>query len=171
MLQKNADRGVVHWLGHRHGALCRRGCVVALFARKKRLFHRLLIVEDEPLVAFENEYFLRDEGFEVVATLDRVEEAVALINGGSAIDLVLADISLADGSGIDVAKAAAKAGIAVLFVTGQCPAEAEALADGCLGKPYTQRDLALAIAAIEAVRTGTTPKRLPPGFTLFRTAA
>jgi DNA-binding response OmpR family regulator len=142
---------------------------VALFARKQRRFNRLLVVEDEPLVAFDTEYFLRDEGFDVVATLDRVEEAVALIRAGTAIDLVLADINLADGSGIDVAKAAAAAEIAVLFVTGQCPVDARTLADGCLGKPYAQRDLALAIAAIEAVHGGMMPKRLPTGFTLFKT--
>lgn len=142
---------------------------MALFERKKRRFNRLLIVEDEPLVAFDTEYFLRDEGFDVVATLDRVDDAVALIQSGAQIDLVLADISLADGSGIDVATAAAGAGIAVLFVTGQCPVDARSLADGCLGKPYAQRDLALAIAAIEAVRDGAVPKRLPAGLSLFKT--
>ena len=142
---------------------------MALFARKTRRFNRLLIVEDEPLVAFDTEYFLRDEGFDVVATIDRVDDALALIGDGTTIDLVLADISLADGSGVDVARAAAAAGIAVLFVTGQCPVEAKSLADGCLGKPYAQRDLALAIAAIVAVYAGEKPKRLPPGFTLFKT--
>ncbi len=142
---------------------------MALFERKKRRFNRLLIVEDEPLVAFDTEYFLRDEGFDVVATLDRVDDAVALIQSGALIDLVLADISLADGSGIDVATAAVDAGIAVLFVTGQCPVAARSLAEGCLGKPYAQRDLALAIAAIEAVRDGVTPKRLPAGLSLFKT--
>lgn len=142
---------------------------MALFERKKRRFNRLLVVEDEPLVAFDTEYFLRDEGFDVVATLDRVDDAVALIGSGAEIDLVLADISLADGSGLDVAKAAQGAGIAVLFVTGECPTEAETLADGCLGKPYSQRDLALAIAAIEAVRDGVVPKRLPAGLSLFKT--
>ena len=142
---------------------------MALFERKKRRFNRLLVVEDEPLVAFDTEYFLRDEGFDVVATLDRVDDAVALIGSGAEIDLVLADISLADGSGLDVAKAAQGAGIAALFVTGECPTEAETLADGCLGKPYSQRDLALAIAAIEAVRDGVVPKRLPAGLSLFKT--
>lgn len=144
---------------------------MALFTRKKRLFNRLLIVEDEPLVAFETEYFLRDEGFDVVGTVDRVDAALALIEAGTVIDLVLVDISLADGSGVDVAKAAIAAGIVVLFVTGDCPLEAQLLADGWLGKPYAQRDLAQAIAVIEGVRGGVVPKRLPPGFTLFKTVA
>jgi len=142
---------------------------VAMFERKKRRFLRLMIVEDEPLIAFDNERFLTDEGFEIVATVDRVEDAVALIER-QAIDMVLADVSLSDGSGIDVARAAHEAGIAVLFATGECPVEAKSLADGCLGKPYTQRDLLLAIGAIEAVHAGQMPKRLPAGFTLFKTA-
>ncbi|MBX9731091.1 MAG: response regulator [Sphingomonas sp.] len=128
-----------------------------------------MIVEDEPLIAFDNERFLSDEGFEIVATVDSVEEAVALIER-QGIDLVLADVSLSDGSGIDVARAAQEAGIAVLFATGECPVEAQSLADGCLGKPYTQRDLLLAIGAIEAVHAGQKPKRLPSGLTLFKTA-
>jgi len=144
---------------------------VALFAKKKRLITRLLIVEDEPLVAFDTEHFLSDDGFDIVATLDRAEEAVALIRDGAVIHLVLADIDLAGGSGLDVAQAASEAGIPVLFVTGQCPANARALAVGCLAKPYAQRDLLLAIAAIEAVRSGEVPKRVPPGFSLFKTAA
>ena len=37
-----------------------------------------------------------------------------------------------------------------VFVTGQCPAEAEALAIGCLAKPYPQRTLLAAIGAVEA---------------------
>lgn len=142
-----------------------------LFAKKKRMLAKILIVEDEPLIAFDTEHFLTEYGFHIVATVDRANEAVALILDGSPIDLVLADIDLADGSGIDVAQCAFDAGIAVLFVTGACPQNARALAAGCLAKPYTQRDLLGAIAAIEAVRGGQQPKRLPTGFSLFRDAA
>jgi response regulator of citrate/malate metabolism len=77
-----------------------------VFARKKRRIQRLLVVEDEPLVAFDNEYFLRDSGFEIVATVDSIADALAVIARGDAIDLVLADVNLADGSGIQVAQAA-----------------------------------------------------------------
>lgn len=119
-------------------------------------------------MAFDNERFLAEEGFEVVATLDRVEEAVSLIEAETAIDLVLADVNLADGSGIDVAQAAFDRGIAVLFVTGACPGHARALACGCLSKPYHQRDLVRSIDVIEAVRhTGGRPPRAPTGFSLF----
>jgi DNA-binding response OmpR family regulator len=140
---------------------------VALFGKRKPALARLLLVEDEPLVAFDNEHLLRDAGYTVVATVDRVADALPLIGDGLSLDAVLLDVNLADGSGIDVARAARAVDLPVLLVTGQCPVEAEQLAMGCLAKPYAQRDLLFAIEAIEAVRDGRTPKRLPGGFALF----
>lgn len=142
-----------------------------LFGKKKRRISRLLIVEDEPLVAFDTEHFLREAEFEIVATVDRVATALQVIRAGGDVDLVLVDISLADGSGLDVARAANSAGILVLFVTGACPEGARDVAAGCLAKPYAQRDLLAAIAAIEAVLEGKKPKKLPIGFNLFEKAA
>ncbi len=142
-----------------------------IFGKKKRQLARLLIAEDEPLIAFDNERFLADSGFEVVATVDNVADAVALINDGADIDLVLADISLSDGSGLDVAQAAFDRGIKVLFVTGEFPESARTISAGCLTKPYQQRELLLAIDAIEAVVSGEAPRRLPGGFRLFLTVA
>lgn len=142
-----------------------------LFGRKKRSIHNVLIVEDEPLVAFDTEHFLGDEGFDIVATVDSVADALNLIEGGAVIDLVLVDVRLADGSGIDVARAAHGRGIAALFVTGSCPTDAREFAAGCLSKPYSQRDLIAAIDAIDAVKGGGTPKKLPGNFSLFQSAA
>ena len=141
-----------------------------VFGKKQRRIARLLVVEDEPLIAFDTEHLLTEEGYEVVATVDRVADAVALVGGGQAIDLVLVDVNLADGSGIDVARAAHGRGIPVLFVTGECPGEAEALAAGCLSKPYSQRALLGAILAIEASLEGKKARRLPGGFRLFEKA-
>ncbi|WCM28376.1 response regulator [Sphingomonas sp. QA11] len=142
-----------------------------LFGRKKRQICRLLIVEDEPLVAFDTEHFLREAEFEIVATVDRVATALEVIRTERELDLVLVDISLADGSGFDVAHAAHGASIPVLFVTGACPEGARDVAAGCLSKPYAQRDLLAAIDAIEAVIVGKKPRRLPDGFSLFDKAA
>lgn len=141
-----------------------------LFGRKKRQIVRLLVVEDEPLVAFDTEHFLSDADYEIVATVDRVADAVQILSDGAAIDLVLVDVSLADGSGVDVARAARAKGVPVLFVTGSCPPEATELAAGCLSKPYAPRDLIGAIGAIEAEMQGKRPKRMPSGFRLFPAA-
>ena len=137
------------------------------FGRKKRQLERLLIAEDEPLIAFDNERFLVDAGFDVVATVDRVADALVLLASGAEIDLVLADISLTDGSGLDIAQAAFDRGIKVMFVTGESNDAARPIAVGCLAKPYAQRDLLLAIDAVEAALGGLKPKRLPAGFRLF----
>lgn len=141
-----------------------------MFGRKKRRIVRLLIVEDEPLVAFDTEHFLREAEFEIVATLDRVADAVAVLRDGGGIDLMLVDISLADGSGMDLARAAHGTGVPVMFVTGECPPGASEVAVGCLSKPYAQRSLLGAIAAVEAVLAGKAPRRLPSGFRLFPAA-
>jgi DNA-binding response OmpR family regulator len=138
-----------------------------LFGKKKRQIVRLLVVEDEPLVAFDAEYFLSEAQFTIVATIDRVAEALPILASDTMIDLVLVDVNLADGSGIDVARAAQARGVPVMFVTGNCPVEATTLAAGCMAKPYVPRDLIAAIEAIEAMLGGNTPKRVPSGFTLF----
>ena len=138
-----------------------------LFAKKKRRISCILLVEDEPLVAFDTEHFLRDAEYDVIATVDRVADAIAVIEGDRGVDLVLVDISLADGSGIDVARAAHNVGVPVLFVTGSCPEGGREVAAGCLAKPYAQRDLLAAISAIETVLDGKTPKKLPSGLHLF----
>ncbi|URW76504.1 response regulator [Sphingomonas donggukensis] len=138
-----------------------------LFGKKERRISRVLVVEDEPLVAFDTEHFLGSEGFEIVGTFDTVADALVTIESAEDIHLVLVDVNLSDGSGVEVARAAHLRGIKVVFVTGQCPGEAQSLAAGCLGKPYPQRDLLAAIAALEKVMDGKVPKRLPPSFTLF----
>ena len=47
-----------------------------LFGKRKQVVKRILIVEDEPLTAFDNENMLRDAGYEIVATVDDFNEAL-----------------------------------------------------------------------------------------------
>lgn len=145
-----------------------------LFGRERGLvtegrvtISRVLVVEDEPLVAFDNEHALGVAGFEVVATVDDYDHAVVVIDEGG-VDLLVADVHLhGPKTGIDLAAYARERGVPVLFVTGSCPAQARDLAVGCLSKPYAARDLVAAIRAVEAVLRGGKPRRLPPGFALF----
>jgi len=137
-----------------------------LFGKRERTLRRILIVEDEPLVAFDNEHFLRDAGYEIVATVDTVPQAVDAITDD--VDLVLADVILSDGgSGHDVARAAQKKGVPLIFVTGSSPEDAKGLASGLLSKPYSQRDLLAAIETVDAKLSGKPVKRVPRSFTLF----
>jgi CheY-like chemotaxis protein len=126
-----------------------------LFGKRKRVVKRIVIVEDEPLTAFDNEVMLSDLGYEVVATLDSFDEAMALLDSED-VDLVLSDFRISGKrSGLDLARAAKNRGIPVLFSTGhKLPAEAKAVALGCLTKPYTERQLKNALAAVERVLSG-----------------
>jgi DNA-binding response OmpR family regulator len=138
-----------------------------LFGRRERRIRRILIVEDEPLVAFDNEYMLKDAGYEIVATVDSHADAVAVI-GGEALDLVMTDLALSgEGDGADVARAAGAKGVAVLFVTGNCSEEVRHLALGCLAKPYSERVLLNTLEAIDSHLQGRKLKRLPSELTLF----
>ena len=140
------------------------------FTKRDQRIARILIVEDEPLIAFDNEHILQQAGYTVVATVDRFREADAVISGQGAVDLVISDIRL-NGvrSGIDLARHANQLGIAVLFSTALCPDEARdmGVALGVLAKPFLPRDLVRAISVCEQVLAGRKPARIPPRLTLF----
>jgi two-component system, response regulator PdtaR len=143
-----------------------------LFGKRERLIRRILVVEDEPLVAFDNEHLLSDAGYEVVATVDSLAGACEVIEReGGALDLVLTDIRLAgEGDGTDVARFAAEHHVPTLFVTGACPIEARGLGLGCLAKPYSDKVLKSALEALERVLAGEEQKKLPSELTLYAPA-
>jgi len=138
-----------------------------LFGKRDRIVKRILIVEDEPLVAFDNETMLADLGYVVVATLDSFESAIERLEG-EAIDLVLTDLRLSgDRTGLDLARAAKGRGVPTLFATGhELPPEAAALAIGCLMKPYSERTLSRALNSVDKHLAGQKTKP-PKGMKLF----
>jgi DNA-binding response OmpR family regulator len=138
-----------------------------LFGKRERAIRRILIVEDEPLVAFDSEHLLSECGYEVVATVDTLAEAVRVL-GEEEVDLVLSDIQLnGDGDGMDVARAAGARNVPVLFVTANCPLEARGLGLGCLAKPYTDKVMKNALDALDRKLQGKSVKRLPAGLSLY----
>lgn len=138
-----------------------------LFGKRERVIRRILIVEDEPLVAFDTEHMLEEAGYKIVDTVDNLADAQRVI-ADEAIDLILSDVQLrGDGDGIDVAKAAAAKGVPLLFVSGNCPVEARSLAVGCLAKPYADRILKAALDALDARFQGKPAKKSPPGLSLY----
>ncbi|MEO1044838.1 MAG: response regulator [Pseudomonadota bacterium] len=140
---------------------------MAFFKRFKRSINTVLIVEDEPLVAFDNEMHLADAGYTVVATVDTAAEALQYI-ADSRPDMVVTDVRLrGDGDGVDVARAAHDAHIPVIFVTGACPIEARKLAGGCLAKPYGPRDLVRAVETVDRIIRGEKPAKIPRALTLY----
>ncbi|HYZ48926.1 MAG TPA: response regulator [Sphingomonas sp.] len=142
-----------------------------LFGRRAKKIQRILIVEDEPLIAFDTEHALADAGYEVVGTVDSVEAALDTLQRKK-VNLALIDLGLTDGgNGVEVAAAARREGVHVLFVTGRCPKGAESLGIGCLEKPFNQKDLRAAIEAIETLLTRGSVKKVPPGLTLYTDSA
>ena len=108
--------------------------VFMLFASRPTCIKRLLVIEDDPLTAFDNEHTLKHSGYDVVATVDSGEAAVAVI-ASEQIDALVLDLSLAGHmSGREVARIARDRGIAVLLVTGQCPVDAEEMAVGIIAR-------------------------------------
>jgi len=140
------------------------------FTKRDQRIARILIVEDEPLIAFDNEHALQQAGYTVVATVDRFRDADAVLSDDEDIDLVIADIKLnGERTGIDLARHASQLGVAVLLSTASFPEEVRdmGVALGVLAKPFQPRDLVRAIAACEQLLAGHMPTRIPPRLTIF----
>jgi two-component SAPR family response regulator len=137
-----------------------------LFGKRKQVVKRILIVEDEPLTAFDNENILGDAGYEIVATVDDLDEALDALEREN-VDLILSDVRLKkQQTGIHLARAAKKKGVPTLFATGRAYPGASEIAVGCLMKPYTERQLCKAIQSVDRHLQGEKVKP-PKGLQLF----
>jgi two-component system, response regulator PdtaR len=137
-----------------------------LFGRRKQVVKRILIVEDEPLTAFDNENMLGDAGYEIVATVDDLHEALDVLDR-EVVHLVLSDVRLrSEKTGIDLAQAAKEKGVPTLFATGHAYPGASEIAIGCLMKPYSERQLCKAIECVDRHLQGHKVKP-PKGLQLF----
>lgn len=134
---------------------------------------RILIVEDEALVAMELEGMLALAGHEAVAQADDLPSALAAAEAEKP-DLALVDVQLAHGAnGIDVAAALKARGVPVIFATGNCPERrGEELALGCLHKPITDRSLSGTIEVAQALLQGqSAPVHTPSALHLYHRQA
>src|SRR3954471_22097980 len=108
-----------------------------LFGRRKQIVKLILIVEDEPLTAFDNENMLGDAGYHIVATVDDLDEALNVLDREE-VHLILSDVRLRkQQTGIHLAKTAKERGVPTLFATGHKYPGAAEIAVGCLMKPYS----------------------------------
>ncbi len=141
-----------------------------LFSKAKRVVKRILIVEDEPLVAFDNETILAEEGYEVVATIDKYADAIEILDREQ-VDLILCDVRLnGDRTGIDLAMEASRRRIPVMFATGNAPPDAGTMAIGCLSKPYNPSTLKAALESVNRHLSGKKAKP-PKGMEIYPRAA
>lgn len=109
---------------------------------------RVLVVDDEPLTAAGHaEYVARVRGFRVVATAGTARDAVGAL-GQEEIDLVLLDLNLPDGHGLEIARSVRASGRAIDLLPITAARETElvrlAVSLGVVGyllKPFTFADL------------------------------
>ncbi|MDB5707380.1 MAG: transcriptional regulator [Sphingomonas bacterium] len=109
--------------------------------------HRILIVEDEPLIAMMLEDFLDVLGKQMAGIADSVADALALIEAGG-IDAAILDVNLRGGEkSWPIAAALAARGVPFVLATG---GSTDSIADGyrdrpTLPKPFTMDAVAKAL--------------------------
>lgn len=130
---------------------------------------RLLVVEDEAIIAMLMEDALTLHGHEVVGIAEDADAAIAIAEQGR-IDLALCDVRLARGdSGVAVAHVLAERGVPCLYVSGNCPKDADhRLILGCMGKPFATAALGRAVTAAHRIAQGEQDVTVPASLTLFR---
>jgi len=111
---------------------------------------RILIVEDEPLIAMMLEDFLDALDKDVAGTAESVPAALAIVEGGG-IDGAILDVNLRGGEqSWPVADALAQAGIPFLLATGGGDGSIAEAHRGrpVLSKPFTMNGVEQALASL-----------------------
>jgi CheY-like chemotaxis protein len=110
---------------------------------------RILIVEDEMLVAMSFEDMLTDLGYEVAGIASRLVSALAMA-GEADFDVAMLDVNLAGDRSFPVADLLIARGIPFLFATGYGPEGIDEKYRGrlVLQKPFLADDLAAAVQSL-----------------------
>jgi CheY-like chemotaxis protein len=129
---------------------------------------KVLIVEDDLMIADGAEEFLAGCGYEVCGSARTVDDAVELGRRHKP-DLIILDLRLADGGfGTEVAAQLTRLGrVGILYATGNISQFALDTADGdaCIVKPYSPADLLRSLEIVaEIVTTGRPSPPFPHGF-------
>jgi len=118
---------------------------------------RVLVVEDEVLIALELECLLDELGHDVVGVAGSSAEAIAL-GIATAPDVAFVDIHLVDGpTGVEVARAlSADPHTTVVFMTANAKRIPDDFAGamGVIAKPYSERVVAGALRYVADLRAG-----------------
>jgi two-component system, response regulator PdtaR len=131
---------------------------------------RILIVEDEALVAMMLTDSLEDGGHEVMGPAATAAEALALCEAALP-DLALLDVDLrAGGNGVVLARALfGRWGLPVIFASGRLveARQARDVALGFIRKPYEAETVLRGVELAREVMAGGKPVNVPAGFELF----
>lgn len=131
---------------------------------------RILIIEDEALVAMELRFVLEDLGYEVVGTAAEARTARNIVREED-VDLALVDIHLSDGpTGVDLGRELGEErGVTVLFMTANPGMVRDGVvgAIGVLPKPTDEFAVQGAVEYALSRRQGRPIEYAPPGLQLF----
>ncbi len=131
---------------------------------------RILIVEDEALVAMELRFVLEDLGHQVVGIAADARTARNLVREAE-VDLALVDIHLSDGpTGIELGRELGQEiGVTVLFMTANPGMVRQGVAGtiGVLSKPTDERAVQTAVDYALRRRKGQPVQYAPPQLQLF----
>ncbi len=131
---------------------------------------RILIIEDEALVAMELRFVLEDLGYDVAGVCATAKAALDTVSETD-IDLALVDIHLSDGpTGIDLGRRLGQdMGVSVLFMTANPGMVREGVAGtiGVLSKPTDERAVQTSVEYALRRRHGEPTQYAPPGLQLF----
>lgn len=105
---------------------------------------KVLLVEDNPIIAMNTEAMLEDLGVEQILSASDVAQAMSYADAGD-IDFAILDLRLADGEdSLPIAARLAELGVRFVFATGfgeTIELEQDRGAAGILSKPYRFEDL------------------------------
>jgi DNA-binding response OmpR family regulator len=131
---------------------------------------RILIVEDEALVAMELRFVLEDLGYTVIGTAADARTARNLVRE-TEVDLALVDIHLSDGpTGVSVGRELAQdMDVTVLFMTANPGMVRDGVAGaiGVLSKPTDERAVQTAVDYALRRRQGQPIELAPPELHVF----
>lgn len=132
--------------------------------------NRILLVEDDKSIVESLSVFLVSEGF-AVDTADGQKKAVSLIEE-NLYDILLVDISLADGNGFAVCLAAKEKGYPVIFLTASgdeysVVAGLDMGADDYVAKPFRPRELVSRIKSVQRRYASTGSIALSESVSIF----
>jgi two-component system, response regulator PdtaR len=131
---------------------------------------RVLIVEDEVLLAVELEHVIHEAGLGVVGHAMEAQEAIDLA-AAHRPELALVDVHLQDGpTGVQAARTlSSDCGAVVLFMTANKQRLPEDYAGACgvIAKPYSEHVVRRALEfVVECLGPGCAGRTIPPGLDL-----
>ncbi|MDH4441212.1 MAG: response regulator [Rhizobium sp.] len=129
---------------------------------------RIMIVEDEALLALELEMEVEAAGHEVVGTAASRRAALDIVEQAEP-QFAFVDVHLTDGpSGLEIGRHLAETGIPFVFVTGNVKRIPDDFvgAIGAIEKPYTMNGLQNALSYLTARISGQDRSAPPPGLIL-----